>query len=667
MGDMSLGKILIEFGVELGDLQRGLAEVKSSVESTGKETEKQGTGLADYAQKWFFVKGAVMDMANFMKGMVAEYANQERAINSLNLALGNQGNLLPGVSQALQEQASALQRTTTFADEAITKGQSFLAMAGMTGDQIRAATPAILDYAAATGIDVTQAFQNAMRGSEGMDRAFKMYGISVDDNLPKSERLAQLTDQLSGKFGGMAEVIASDGVGAMERMTNAVGEAKEGLGKFFQFAVESTTGGGGSAMFAFFEGVGAFFSQDLVVALGIARQGWSYLVATWLEGLAMVATPLAEFGNLLGVTTGVEQVANLQALAEGFRVGGDALRAEAEAAAIAAAGNQDLQEKMEGLAGTIVKTGLSASELADKYLTSFARMRASFVAEAAAMVYADREKAAEHAEIAAMMTDVDLRYIDGYHMAGGLKQAEDAAMAASARALGVTMKSESAATLAKLRADFAALTAANVLSTDQRAAAEKKLLELEKQLQNEKKAWYESSNLSILQNTLDAMSSMGKAGKIAGIASATISTLVGMAKALEVPWPASIVAFAQVAAMGWGVVSRIRSFSEGTPGLDFANFGSESPAMLHGSEAVIPRGGGHGLADEIAGSLAKMPSGDSGMSVLSGASSGGGQEVTVHNQIQAQLVIDGKVLAEQIEELTKTGRARVHPTAVKEF
>lgn len=41
----------------------------------------------------------------------------------------------------------------------------------------------------------------------------------------------------------------------------------------------------------------------------------------------------------------------------------------------------------------------------------------------------------------------------------------------------------------------------------------------------------------------------------------------------------------------------------GTPGFDFASFGGETGAMLHGDEAVIPRGGGHELAAEIAAAM----------------------------------------------------------------
>jgi hypothetical protein len=60
-------------------------------------------------------------------------------------------------------------------------------------------------------------------------------------------------------------------------------------------------------------------------------------------------------------------------------------------------------------------------------------------------------------------------------------------------------------------------------------------------------------------------------------------------------------------ATGLAQVAKMKSqnigFAQGTPGLDFAHFGTETPTVLHGAEAVIPQGRGHMLAAEIATAL----------------------------------------------------------------
>ena len=108
------------------------------------------------------------------------------------------------------------------------------------------------------------------------------------------------------------------------------------------------------------------------------------------------------------------------------------------------------------------------------------------------------------------------------------------------------------------------------------------------------------------------------------IAGALISTYQAVAKALaSAPWPANLPLAAGALAAGLANVSRIRSadagFRLGTPRLDFADFGPVSLTALHEQEAVIPRGGGHLLAGEIA---AAMPQDDAQIAELRGIREG---------------------------------------------
>lgn len=95
--------------------------------------------------------------------------------------------------------------------------------------------------------------------------------------------------------------------------------------------------------------------------------------------------------------------------------------------------------------------------------------------------------------------------------------------------------------------------------------------------------------------------------KNAAIAAAIIDTASAVIKSYTnaggFPW--GLIPAAMMAAAGAVQISRIRSqsYEVGTPGLDFANFGTESFAALHRQEAVIPRGGGHLLAGEIAAAM----------------------------------------------------------------
>ena len=102
---------------------------------------------------------------------------------------------------------------------------------------------------------------------------------------------------------------------------------------------------------------------------------------------------------------------------------------------------------------------------------------------------------------------------------------------------------------------------------------------------------------------------LGLKNKKFAIAGAIINTYQAIAKSLaSAPWPWNLALAAGAAAAGWAQVSHIRGseaggFQRGTRNLDFQSFGSRSMAELHGEEAVIPRGGGHVLAGEIAAAL----------------------------------------------------------------
>jgi hypothetical protein len=133
--------------------------------------------------------------------------------------------------------------------------------------------------------------------------------------------------------------------------------------------------------------------------------------------------------------------------------------------------------------------------------------------------------------------------------------------------------------------------------------------EAAKQAAKEETVKYEmTQNQALAAGSLQILGALGQKYKAAAIAGAIISTYQAVAKALaSAPWPANLVLAAGAAAAGFANVAKIRSsspgYAEGTPGLDFANFGQETFAALHGREAVVPEGSGHLLAGEIATSM----------------------------------------------------------------
>jgi hypothetical protein len=117
---------------------------------------------------------------------------------------------------------------------------------------------------------------------------------------------------------------------------------------------------------------------------------------------------------------------------------------------------------------------------------------------------------------------------------------------------------------------------------------------------------------SLVSSTEGLMNQLGAKYKAAAIAGAIISTYQAVAKSMaSLPWPSNLISAAGALAAGMMNVNRIRSsdpgFAIGTPNLDFMDFGRARQIIAHDEEAIIPRGGGHRLANEIAASLSRMP------------------------------------------------------------
>lgn len=133
-------------------------------------------------------------------------------------------------SEALFDQAYALQQKTAFSDLEIIASQQILAEYGLQKDQIEQMTPAILDFAAAQGITATEAASVFADNMAGTSTSLNEFGIDLKGAKDDSNKLGVAMDGLKGKFGGMAEQAGNTGSGAIDKLKNSFEEAKNQLG-----------------------------------------------------------------------------------------------------------------------------------------------------------------------------------------------------------------------------------------------------------------------------------------------------------------------------------------------------------------------------------------------------------------------------------------------------
>ena len=168
-------------------------------------------------------------LAGAIGGAMEKFDAQAKAEKSLEVALG-------GTSNALLQQAKALQEVTRFGDEAIIQGQAYLGQMGLTEKEIGRLTPALLDMAEAQGMNVNDAFKIASKTMGSTTNALSRYGIEVTGAVGTAERMDSIMSSLNDKFSGQATAMAGLGAGPMEQMKNAWGDLMEqGGGIIYDF------------------------------------------------------------------------------------------------------------------------------------------------------------------------------------------------------------------------------------------------------------------------------------------------------------------------------------------------------------------------------------------------------------------------------------------------
>jgi len=218
--------------VELEFKARGAEKVASQTKKIDQNLK--GVGIAALkAGAAFF--GAKKLLEGF-KASIELAGQQELAERKLATALG-------GTSQELLDYASALQKTTTFGDEATIEAMSMMAAFTQDEEALRRLTEVTLDYAAATGTDLNAAAQLVGRTFGTSMNAMSRYGVAVEGAAGSSERLDSLTTNLATMFQGQAAAAADTMSGSIQQMQNAVGDTGEAIGNLFAPMVVSAAEG----------------------------------------------------------------------------------------------------------------------------------------------------------------------------------------------------------------------------------------------------------------------------------------------------------------------------------------------------------------------------------------------------------------------------------------
>ena len=200
----------------------------------------------------------ISKIANVGMDWARAAGEQQKAEAGLMQSMVAMGRYSDVTYQSLLEHAKALQKVTTFGDEATIAGMKFLMTYKQIPDEVMPrATSAMLDLAALMGGDTKNAANMLGKAAMGLSGELRRVGITIDEDVAKSGDFSKILGEIEQQVGGQARAIANTGIGPWEQLVNLWGDSKENLGEL----VLEITGGMLPAIRDWTEGVGVLAKQ----------------------------------------------------------------------------------------------------------------------------------------------------------------------------------------------------------------------------------------------------------------------------------------------------------------------------------------------------------------------------------------------------------------------
>lgn len=198
----------------------GAGKAKKELGGLNSAIGKMGKAVGIASAAYFGAKGLINSLST-----VIELAGiQEQAEKQLETALGK-------TSQALLDQASALQKVTTFGDEGTIQQQAFLASLGFTEEKIMSIIPVAMDLATATGMTLESAVRNTAKTFSGLAGELGELVPQLRDLTAEEMKAGDAVRVMAELFGGQATANAETMSGALQQAKNSAGDLGEAIGE----------------------------------------------------------------------------------------------------------------------------------------------------------------------------------------------------------------------------------------------------------------------------------------------------------------------------------------------------------------------------------------------------------------------------------------------------
>ena len=204
----------MRLGMDAKDADKSLKQFERSLKDAGRRMESVGRSMS------------IGFTAPFLLGMrqaIKAFDEEAQSTRKLEVALGR-------TSTALLAQAAAIQKTTTFADDAVINVQAYAAALGHSEAQVQKMTTAAVGLAAGLGIDLESAMAMLHKSTLGASKGLGNLIPGVKELTKEQLKSGAAIDMVTAKFGGYAEKMAGIGTGPLKQFQNRFGDLMEQFG-----------------------------------------------------------------------------------------------------------------------------------------------------------------------------------------------------------------------------------------------------------------------------------------------------------------------------------------------------------------------------------------------------------------------------------------------------
>lgn len=190
---------------------------------------------AGFAASTSLVVQGVREMVGIVSSAVRPFVEFEQAAFRMQVVFKNLGRA--SEIPAMEEFSRQMVRVTGNTQAATLAISAILAESEVTQKEMKRAIPIIADFAAAAGIELTQAAEIVTQALRGEKDALQRYGVDVGLTGTKTELLNKALIGLEARFKGAAEAAANTLPGALTRLGNSFNELIVSMNRLFSGAL----------------------------------------------------------------------------------------------------------------------------------------------------------------------------------------------------------------------------------------------------------------------------------------------------------------------------------------------------------------------------------------------------------------------------------------------